>query len=342
MPEVQEVFRMATQKVRQAPGAMDRQVAKQRTAARNRRIGVFAMVLALVAALVATYAITRGRTPEIPGNVTTISIGAGAGPSKLIDLATGEVTPLPGAIAAVGAYYAVSPDGTKVAYNACCSPPAPLLVANIDGTNAHILSKTGADAHGAHWSSDGSLIVYQQRDASTLRLGDLFVVGADGGNRTRLTNFDQTQRWGWWFLFPSFAPDGQSVLFHLPRGDQHHPSWDLWSVPVAGGEPTIVRRNAGWGDYSDGGALAYVSSMGGDFTGDTLWIASSDGGAPTPVARGQISWPRWSPDGTQISFQNGGSIWVLDVATGSTTRIAPGSNAEWANDHTLIIGSGGS
>ena len=38
MPDVQEVFRMATQKVRQDPGALDRQVKKQRKAARNRRM----------------------------------------------------------------------------------------------------------------------------------------------------------------------------------------------------------------------------------------------------------------------------------------------------------------
>lgn len=107
--------------------------------------------------------------------------------------------------------------------------------------------------------------------------------------------------------------------------------------------PTIVRRNAGWGDYSpDGQMLAYVSQMGQDFTGDTLSIASVDGGTATAVAEGQIGWPRWSPDGTQISFQNGGSIFVLNVASGSTTLIAPGSNAEWAGDHTLIIGLGGS
>ena len=30
MPEIEEVFRMATQKVRQDPGALDRQVARQR------------------------------------------------------------------------------------------------------------------------------------------------------------------------------------------------------------------------------------------------------------------------------------------------------------------------
>lgn len=170
------------------------------------------------------------------------------------------------------------------------------------------------------------------------------MVDADGANQTRLTNFDQTLRFGWWFMFPSFAPDGDSILFHMPRrGDENDLIWDIWSVPVAGGEPTIVRRNAGWGDYSpDGRALAYVSQMGRDFTGDTLSIVSVEGGTPTPVAEGKIVWPRWSPDGTQISFQNGGSIFVLNVASGSTTMIAPGLNAEWADDHTLIIGLGGS
>ena len=127
MPEMQEVFRMSTQKVRQDPGAMERQVARQRKAARNRRVGAFAVVLALVAALVAAYAITRGGTPEVPGNPDTITVGPDAGALTLIDLATGDVTPLPSSIAAVGAYFAVSPDGTTVAYSSCCSPPAPAL-----------------------------------------------------------------------------------------------------------------------------------------------------------------------------------------------------------------------
>jgi hypothetical protein len=165
MPELQEVFRMATQKVRQDPGALDRQVAKQRKAARNRRVGVFAVVLALVAALVAAYAITRGGTPEVPANPNTITVGPGAGPMMLLDLATGDITPLPREIAAVGSYFAVSPDRTMVAYNACCSPPAPLLVANLEGTNVREITKAGSDAHGAQWSPDGSMIVYQERDA---------------------------------------------------------------------------------------------------------------------------------------------------------------------------------
>ncbi len=346
MPEVQEVFRMATQKVRQDPGALDRQVTKQRKAARNRRVGVFAMVLVLVAAIVGAYAFTHGETRTVPGstNASTVTIGAGAGPGTTIDLTTGEVTPLPASIATSGAsYFATSPDHTTVAYSNCCTPGSPLTLANADGSNVRTVSEPGMDATGAQWSPDGSMLVYQQRDASTQHLGNIFVVSPGRPNiRTQLTNLDQTQNYGWWFMFPSFASDGRSVLFHMPRGDQSNPSWDLWSASVTGGEPTLVRRNAGWGDYSpDGTSIAYLSPIDANFSGAKLWIVGVHGGTPTQAVEGDLGWPRWSPDGTRISYVNGGYIYVLDVASGSRTKIAPGSNAEWADSHMLVIGPGG-
>ena len=59
------------------------------------------------------------------------------------------------------------------------------------------------------------------------------------------------------------------------------------------------------------------------------------------MPEGHLKWLRWSPDGTRISYSDGGSIYVLDVATGSATRVADGGNAEWFDDHTLIVGTGG-
>ena len=345
MPDLQEVFRMATQKVRQDPGALDRQLGKQRRADRNRRLSVFATVLVLVAATVTAFALTRSDTRGVPANGATISIGPGAGPGTMIDLRTGDVTPLPTSIATSGTYYAVSPDHTRVAYNACCNPPAPLFVANVDGTQIRQVTPVGRDAFGAQWSSDGSLLVYQQRDGYTYHLGNLVVQDIATGQRTQLTNFDQTQPWNWWFTFPSFAPDGRSVLFQLPRGNPNNPIWDLWSVPVAGGKPTLVRRDAGYGGYSPNGKwLAYLSPINGhDFTGLKLWITGVHGGTPRAlVAKGHLGWLRWSPDGTTISYSNGGSIYVMDVATGSSTRIGAGGTAEWFDDHTLIVGPGSS
>jgi Tol biopolymer transport system component len=344
MPELQEVFRMATQKVDQEPGALERQVGRQRRSARNRRIGAFAAVTVLVAGSVAAYALTRGGTEGVPADRPPTSIQPGTG-SAMVDLTTGQSTPLPTSIAASGTYYAVSPDHTRLAYNACCSGTDHLYVANVDGTQEQQISATGWGGFGAQWSPDGSQLVYQQRHAPTRELGNLFVQDVVTGRRTRLTNFDQTQRWDWWLMFPSFAPDGRSVLFQLPRGDSHDSSFDLWSVPVAGGTPTIVQRDAGWGGYApDGSSLAYLAPVSGkDFAGGKLWITSLDGGAPRAVGpRGRLSWLRWSPDGTRISYRNGGSIYVTTVDTGSAARVASGRTAEWFDDHTLIVGPGGS
>jgi hypothetical protein len=347
MPEFQEVFRMATQKVDQDHGALERQVTRQRKAARNRRVGVFATVLVLVAATVAAYAFTRGGSQDIPANSVPPPIPPGV-VGAMVDLDTGVVTPLPATIATAGTYYAVSPDHTMVAYSDCCSPPDPLYVANIDGTGIHRVSAKGQDVYGAQWSPDGSLLVYQQRYASTQEFGNLFVQNLATGQRTQITHFDQTHEWNWWFTFPSFAPDRPYVFFQLPRGDPHHPVWDLWDVSVAGGAKTLVRHNAGWGGLGStslSSNLAYLSPVrSGDFTGRKLWIGSFDlrTVTPRPVGpEGHLRWLRWSPDGTQLSYSNRGWVYVLNVASGSARKVAKGGTAEWFDDHTLIVGPGG-
>ena len=50
MPDVQEVFRVATQEVRPDPGALDRLLVNQRRSLRRRRMGVFVLVGALATA----------------------------------------------------------------------------------------------------------------------------------------------------------------------------------------------------------------------------------------------------------------------------------------------------
>lgn len=61
MPDVQEVFRLATQKVRPDPGALDRLLVNQRRSIRRRRMRVYALVGALAtAALIVTLGTARG------------------------------------------------------------------------------------------------------------------------------------------------------------------------------------------------------------------------------------------------------------------------------------------
>lgn len=69
MPEAQEVFRMATQKVRPDPGALERQQGQQRRSTIRRKAGAYALVAAFVGAL-AVVAVRAGvdSDEQVPGN----------------------------------------------------------------------------------------------------------------------------------------------------------------------------------------------------------------------------------------------------------------------------------
>jgi Tol biopolymer transport system component len=50
-----------------------------------------------------------------------------------------------------------------------------------------------------------------------------------------------------------------------------------------------------------------------------------------------IGYPAMSPDGSRIAYQDGGSIYVVDVSTGEATKVADGEIAEWLDDDRLIV-----
>jgi hypothetical protein len=72
MPDVQEVFRMATQKVRPEPGFVDRQLEHQRRQSRRRKAGALALVAAIgVVALVWIVGTRAGQDTTMPANPPT-------------------------------------------------------------------------------------------------------------------------------------------------------------------------------------------------------------------------------------------------------------------------------
>ena len=91
MPEVQEVFRMATQKVDQDHGALERQVARQRKAARNRRVGVFATVLVLDRGHRRRLRVHARATRRGYRRCAGADAGAPGFGSSIVDLNTGQI-----------------------------------------------------------------------------------------------------------------------------------------------------------------------------------------------------------------------------------------------------------
>lgn len=306
-------------------------------------MGGFAASMVVVVALLAAACSSSASPATSSGPVTTTHSPALVTSSwSTVDINTGFITPVHGSGATSGSFYVVSPDHSKIAFNPCCNWETPVRMANLDGTQVHNVSAAGSYGVGEQWSPDGSLLLYQQRDGSGgSELGNLFVQNLVTGQRTRVTNLDHKQ-WGWWFTFPSFSPDGKSILYQRPNNDDR--SWDLWSAPVTGGKPTLVQRNAAWGSYSpDGKRLAYLSPLNeSDFTGSRLWIKNVQGGTPRALIRAFVGlqWVRWSPDGTRIAYTDGNAIYAVDAATGTTKQVVDGGGQpEWLNNHTLIFSS---
>jgi hypothetical protein len=335
-----EVMEMSTDT--QQPRKVERFDRYQQRKSRNRRTGALAVAAAIVIALVAA------ATSLLPSSTAPASNSPAPippGTAFTVNLDTGVMTPLPAPIATQGNDFAISPAGDEIAYTDCCG--APLHVANLDGTNDRIITPAGLAGIGPQWSPDGSTLVYQLRDPLTQKLGNIFAYDVRTGSSRRLTNIDQSQSWGWWMLFPSFSPSARplSVDYQLPRGNPNRPVWDIWEQPVAGGQPTVVRPNAGWGASSASlsWGLAFVSPVDPrTFSGNAIRI-SGQGDYPEPssvVVSGRgITWLRTSPDESQIAYQQGNYVYVVDASPGARpSRVAAGSSPEWVDGATLVIG----
>jgi len=342
MAELREVFDMTTKQMEPDLNSWREQEERHHRAARRKKFG--ALAVAAMVGIVAVVAIVWSMDGDDGADGTTpatVGVGTDAeqGPyvdDYLIDLTTGRSTLF--ADLDLTGDLDVSPDGTSIT----SEKGKVIAVADLDGTNVREFDATRrADPEGVNaprWSPDGRTIVYQV-DGRNEKIGNLFALDVASGKVTRLTDLEQISS-GLWYMSPSYSPDGRSILFTSPStGNDDRQVWHLWSIPASGGEPTLVLRDAGMGEYSpDGDTIAYTR-VSGDAEFGGLWIANADGSDRRQLVAGELVLPRWSPDGTMIAYgDEWESTWVVDVGTGETTRVADrGAWPEWVDDDTLLI-----
>ena len=119
----------------------------------------------------------------------------------------------------------------------------------------------------------------------------------------------------------SLSPSGARAAFEY-RGE-------IVTVPMEKGDDRNLTqsvaandRNPAWS--ADGKSIAYFTDETGEYE---LRIANQDGrGTPRAIrmnGAGFYEDPKWSPDGTHLSYvDNSQSLFVLDVASGASTKIA--------------------
>ena len=228
MPDVREVFDVATQKVRPDPGAMERQHRGQRRSAFRRRVGGYGLAAAIVVGVVAFAIATmsdHGAKPPIPGastapvNTTTTAPGGkglGAGTPRLVVVSLDGAVQRQMTVAGLpedGGGLSLSRDGTKIAF---AEGDGRISTAAIDGTGQRVLDP-GVDAASPAWSPDGSRIAFSGTRNGNI---DIYVMDADGSNLRRLTTDPNDD------LHPSWSPDGTRIVYdsgRLPRGRGSRP-----------------------------------------------------------------------------------------------------------------------
>jgi Tol biopolymer transport system component len=141
------------------------------------------------------------------------------------------------------------------------------------------------------------------------------------GSPTRFLTYGGQDFW------PCFSPDGTHILFSHRMGE----TWELFLVPVAGGQPQRLARSplpvsatrANWSKQNNLIAFTGTYSRG----ENRIWVIDSDGSSPRELqSRGlsdQVFYPSWFPSGEQIAAMDAQDmdIKTLDLIKGVAVSV---------------------
>jgi dipeptidyl aminopeptidase/acylaminoacyl peptidase len=347
MAELKEVFEMVTKQAEPDLGSWKDQEHRQRKASRKRRAGGFAVAAAIVVVTLVVAVTTRDGDPgakpvddptSVPSAVPDVEV------DSIVDLASGEVMPLPASIIgtsdeasnyALGGIY-----GAELAYSARdADGRRQIFVANLDGSGVRQATHD-SDAIMPDWSPDGTMIAYSGYGTLDGTDRNIFVLDLVTEEVTQIT-FETypTEPVG-----ADFSPDGETIVFDMQRGSQ----WGVWNVPVTGGPTTLLlgarlAGEAGDGRLSpDGKKLVFGYSEVSQADGTDIGLSDAAGSDMRILVAGDGQFlvaPRWSPDAARIVFFNDTTkeVFVANVPTGETRLVAQGTVATWLDNHSLIV-----
>jgi Tol biopolymer transport system component len=144
-----------------------------------------------------------------------------------------------------------SPDGSKIALDSSRDLNTDIYVMNVDGTGEVRLTDSPVDEEGPVWSPDGKTIAYIAAKGVNESYFDIWIMGADGSNPTRLTttadHFNNATD-------PAWSPDGKHILFT----DTRDGPFGLFSMNGDGSDQKKIFEDYTGPDYSPDGAWVAV------------------------------------------------------------------------------------
>ena len=182
--------------------------------------------------------------------------------------------------------------GDSIAFSATTDHNSHLWTVGTDGQNPRQITSGASDESVVRALPGGELLITQMGEDHTAHIG---VTDREGGNPRSLVR--GTGEW-----FQDLSSDGKTLLY--VRVDSPR---DLWSVPIAGGEPRKIGTSYGYFARvsPDNRMVAYLTVPEVEGASPTTCVvAPIEGGAPiaTFTWPQQSHLPKWTPDGKGISF----------------------------------------
>jgi Tol biopolymer transport system component len=217
---------------------------------------------------------------------------------------------------------ALSPDGTKVAFDRTVGSNTDIYVVNIDGTGLRRLTTfPGFDGYPS-WSPDNLTIAFQSDRANNT---DIYTMSPTGTHVVRLTTKRSNDRHPFW----TPVLGGTTIAFDSDRSGR----FDIWTMTSIGTRQRQLTTGAGSDErpaFSPNGAqLAFQSNRSGNWD---IWIVNSDGTGRSQVTRATSTdvYPSWSPDGERIGFLSdrgggGSQIYMMHTDGSWVFRYSSGS-----------------
>lgn len=198
-----------------------------------------------------------------------------------------------------------SPDGRTLVFASqrAGDDGSQLFLMSVDGSDVRRLTFSAVDGVRVvddypHWSPDGRRVVFQRTTiaAEGRPDADIWLIDVETAEERQLTDTPEA-----WDSTPSFAADGESVLFESNRGG----GFDIYRLDLETMEVARLTDDPGTDaqakESADGTRIAFVSVRDGD---NEVYVMDADGGNVRQLTDNDVEdrCPQWSPDGEMLSF----------------------------------------
>ncbi len=200
----------------------------------------------------------------------------------------------------------ISPNGEWVAYTSYASGYPDIYTIGIEGQGRRRIVNAPGTNGGAAISPDGNRIACTMSFSGNK---ELYIVGRGGGRGRPLTRTRASES------SPTWSPNGSEIIYCSDQSGRPQ----LYRISASGGQGRLLPlgqaycTEPSWSP--DGQRLAFTARSG----GMSVMLHDFRSGRTQRLRSGED--PSWAPDSRHVAYAANGSLYILNVDSGSSRRV---------------------